>query len=156
MFGISVEQTLVDYFISIRSIDFLYKFSVFTLKDFLFQVTEAYALLKRWEETINTLPAVVDRLVALKAVHEQGLAFLPAHQSFFVRPSLNCSFFSIASSFVQLQQEVEELQQQLAAKVSIMEGNIKLVRSLILQADQSITFSYGIFFFSQKSHLPKI
>ncbi|OQV15460.1 putative Dynactin subunit 2 [Hypsibius exemplaris] len=66
------------------------------------KVTEAYALLKRWEETMNTLPAVVDRLVALRAVHAQ------------------------ASRFVQLQEEVEALQQQLLAKVSIMEGNIKL------------------------------
>ncbi|GAV07488.1 hypothetical protein RvY_17315 [Ramazzottius varieornatus] len=66
------------------------------------KVSEAYALLKRWEESMNTLPAVVDRLVALREIHQQS------------------------SKFVQLQKEVMELQQELLAKVGIMEGNIRL------------------------------
>ena len=41
-------------------------------------------------------------------------------------------FFFAASSFLQLQQQVEDLQQQLLVKVSVMEGNIKLVRHCLL------------------------
>src|SRR5690348_12554533 len=46
------------------------------MDQFALQVTEAHALLRRWEETMNTLPAVVDRLVALSAVHTQGAMFV--------------------------------------------------------------------------------
>ena len=38
----------------------------------LFQISELYTVVKKWEATADVLPKVVDRLSALKDLHEQG------------------------------------------------------------------------------------
>ena len=37
-----------------------------------FQISELYGMVKKWEATADVLPHVVDRLSALKDLHEQG------------------------------------------------------------------------------------
>ena len=37
-----------------------------------FQIADLYDLAKKWEATAETLPQVVDRLISLKDLHEQG------------------------------------------------------------------------------------
>lgn len=36
------------------------------------QISELYELVKKWETTAEILPQVVDRLLSLKELHEQG------------------------------------------------------------------------------------
>lgn len=36
------------------------------------QVAELYEMMKKWDNVANTVPHVVDRLVALQELHEQG------------------------------------------------------------------------------------
>jgi hypothetical protein len=40
--------------------------------DFVFQVNELYELMKKWESVGDSLPQVVDRMVALQDLHQQG------------------------------------------------------------------------------------
>ena len=37
------------------------------------QISELYSMVKKWETTADVLPKVVDRLSALKDLHEQGI-----------------------------------------------------------------------------------
>lgn len=37
-----------------------------------FQLMELYDMVKKWNSVSDTLPQVVDRLVSLKDLHEQG------------------------------------------------------------------------------------
>ena len=41
------------------------------------QVSELYELVKKWEAVGDSLPQVVDRMVALKDLHEQGREAAP-------------------------------------------------------------------------------
>ena len=39
----------------------------------MFKVAELYEITKKWDTVANTVPHVVDRLVALQELHEQGI-----------------------------------------------------------------------------------
>lgn len=54
------------------------KKSVIQEADSLNKVSELYELMKKWEHTTASLPEIVDRMIALKELHEQALQFSQA------------------------------------------------------------------------------
>ncbi|XP_055336698.1 dynactin subunit 2-B-like [Paramacrobiotus metropolitanus] len=79
------------------------------------KINEAYAMLKGWSGTIDRVQAVVDRLVALKAVHEQ------------------------ASTYVQIHDQVDKMQKQLFTKMADLEKSNEAAKESFSQIIGTIT-----------------